>query len=807
MNKFKWLLIPGIIIGCLFVSISVFHTVCQPETVLLTSDDNIGQNVAAKRLVPRGFFSWWDDAFFWGHQGISVIRPVYVLLWALPAAIYQNWVHAIALSIASFFIILYLRDQRCSWSACILGALVAFWTGNNLTLTYAGHTNKFAAMAFASGAIYFFNKASLDQRWEWRILAGIFIGFMFFEQADVAAFSGIFLASFFLYRTVCATGGWNIKRLGIFILPVVLVAGTMIGGALLPYMKVAVQGVSVMNESSQERYEYLTQWSWPPEESVDFVAPGYTGWRSGEATGPYWGRMGRTAGWELTRQGFMNFKLENHYMGAVPVLLAILAFGSAGVRRYRTKSRSSNVSDTLFWGAVCITALIFAFGKYTPLYHIIASLPGFSGMRNPNKFLHIFQIALGICAAFGWDAVIKKEANVRIYRLVFLLGAGVFLFAGLILLLDERNLVSDLMRFGWPKSYADIIYQNKTKSLFYAGGMFFLGAIICMGIRYRRAQKILYFFPALLILLETVFLLAPRYIQAMPLSDLSGNMVTDILKDEMDDTRMAFLPQDEISSHWLTYLFPYHGIHSINATQVPRMPDDYGQFFNEMGRNPVRLWELAAVSHVIVSADVFRQMERNPMWQKKFENILNFDVISQSPGAYSVQVTESGGKYHLLRLHQFQERVSLVFQAERLDDKKTLQRLAELSFPWETTVIISSEIQTELYGSENISPTQNYFEKIEIQPGAFEITVNSPEPAIVRFSEHYNSDWKAMVNGKNVPVWRINYLFMGIPVDAGEQHIYLRYSPSPIPFVLQMAWLPALLAAGISFCTQKKRSE
>ena len=61
--------------------------------------------------------------------------------------------------------------------------------------------------------------------------------------------------------------------------------------------------------------------------------PGWTGWRSGDEQGPYWGRMGRSDGYEQTRQGFMNFKLENVYVGAIPLLFAVLGLATAFGRR------------------------------------------------------------------------------------------------------------------------------------------------------------------------------------------------------------------------------------------------------------------------------------------------------------------------------------------------------------------------------------------------------------------------------------------------------------------------------------------
>ena len=71
------------------------------------------------------------------------------------------------------------------------------------------------------------------------------------------------------------------------------------------------------------------------ERAVDLVAPGYHGIRTGEPEGPYWGRIGRTAGWERTGEGFRNFRLDHPYVGILPFVFALFAFVPAVRARIR----------------------------------------------------------------------------------------------------------------------------------------------------------------------------------------------------------------------------------------------------------------------------------------------------------------------------------------------------------------------------------------------------------------------------------------------------------------------------------------
>jgi hypothetical protein len=219
-----------------------------------------------------------------------------------------------------------------------------------------------------------------------------------------------------------------------------LAVSTMLGSYTSNVKDIA----SMQTESPQEKWDYVTQWSWPPDECIDFIAPGYMGWRSGEPEGPYWGRMGRSAGWEQTRQGFMNFKLENMYLGIIPILLSLFAIlsGMMGIKERGSQftvdvpdavgNRCQNLStvrrpssvvwrpfdverraEILFWGCVALVTLLLAFGKFFPLFALFYKLPMVSSIRNPNKFLQVFQLALGILAAYGLDGFLREVVRGR----------------------------------------------------------------------------------------------------------------------------------------------------------------------------------------------------------------------------------------------------------------------------------------------------------------------------------------------------------------------------------------------------------
>lgn len=449
-SRVAWLMIFAIIGFALLM----FRQVLAPCVCLFTTDNNIGQASLGKDSVPGCFFwgSWGDTVYMGMPGGIVPVAWLSILTWLIPLKMFVNWLHAIDLIIASLFIVLFLRRQQIGWPSIAIGLLTAFWLGSNLTLTYAGHTGKFGVVMMACVALYCISRAlSRSPSVLWGVLSGGAIGFMFLEQLDVALFFGFVLgayAMFLVIRQWQTNGAWAKSAIALFLMggvALLLAASTMFGS----YASNVKGTASMQVESPREKWDYVTQWSWPPDECIDFIAPGYMGWRSGEPAGPYWGRMGRSVGWEQTRQGFMNFKLENMYLGVIPILLAFFAilagvmggavreYGSNGVRASGSKgsseedltirpytdtpirpyahaltraySTTTTRAEIIFWGCVVVVTLLLAFGKFFPLYALFYKLPLVSSIRNPNKFLQVFQLALGILAAYGLDEVLRSK--------------------------------------------------------------------------------------------------------------------------------------------------------------------------------------------------------------------------------------------------------------------------------------------------------------------------------------------------------------------------------------------------------------
>ena len=398
------------------VGLLLYRSVLFSGDVLMTTDDNIGEIAQRKSDMPYTFLWHWSDANLLGIAWQLTFNWTNLLMWILPVKAFTDSIHAVDLILGSIFFALFLRQRAVSFWGQLLGGLAAFWVGSNFTLTYAGHIGKFAILMLAPVSLLCIEKMVRTKRLEWSLLAGGSLGAMFLEQLDVALFFSFLLGAYLLYA-VWRDHGFGLKSVLRMILPALVLAGVVAFRPLWEgYRTIIGSETTRLAESNRNNWDFITQWSWPPEESIDFVAPGYTGWRSGEPEGPYWGRMGRSAEWEKTKKGFQNFKLENQYIGAIPVMFAFFALlVTWSKRRVTDEPLPGNRrwrADVYFWSAATLLSLLLSFGKFFPLYYLFYHLPVVSSIRNPNKFLQIFQLALAVLTAFGVSFACSKKPDV-----------------------------------------------------------------------------------------------------------------------------------------------------------------------------------------------------------------------------------------------------------------------------------------------------------------------------------------------------------------------------------------------------------
>jgi hypothetical protein len=805
-----WLFAAGVVL----FAIVMFHSVLASNVVLFSTDDNIGALATKKNVLPSGFLGWWDDSVLVGVPTDLLLSWSNVLLWILPLRIFTSWYHAIDLGLASVFLAFYLRTRGRSWAACAMGALAAFWVGSNMTLTFAGHLGKFAVLMFAAAFLWTCERAVRSRRISWALLSGCALGAMFLEQPDLALFFAMALGPFAVFAFV-RENGFSLPAFARVLVPMGIAAALLALPSMLTIYQSTVKGVTVTStENPQAKWEFSTQWSWPPEESVDFIAPGYMGWRSGEPEGPYWGRMGRSAGWEQTKQGFQNFKLESQYLGSIPVALALLAACGAWLAWKKDKPWSREV---LFWSVVAVVSLLLSFGKYFPLYRLFYMLPAVSSIRNPNKFLQVFQLAVAILAAGGLDVAARRipwaaelaASRVRLITVGLVAAVAVLMVWAFGLSTSLGNLVTRMELDGW-RGVADIIVRNQLWAAWHG----VLLAAIVAGIlwalwRTSFGRKEVVRVAAVWLLAGVVVLdslaLSRHYVKPMSMDQLKQDDVLRFLKGNLQYHRVALLSQASFYNHWLTYEFPYHGIDVINVTQMPRMADDYKTFLGRIGNNPLRLWQLCGVGFVVGPAQGWQQIQNDPGMKGLFDIAYAFNVVpSGSEGFQAVPSTPTQpGQHCVLRLKAESSRFVLLAGWEAMPDESVLQQLSSPNFALFSEALIAPDDAGNIPESKGQGTCGSIIVK-KCRPGDIVLQTSSDQLAFLRFAEKYHPGWQVRIDGKPVPVRRCDYLFQGVFVTPGLHEVTMQYRSPHAPLLIQAAgWVLGLAALGLMLVERK----
>ena len=790
----------------------VFRAVLGTGAILFSTDDNIGHIAARKAWLPSGWFGCWDDRELVGSPSLLGLNFTNLLLWILPVRFFVNWIHAIDLVLASIFLMLYLRELRIGWTASFIGALAAFWVGSNLTLTYAGHTGKFGVLLFAALALWLQERAVRHGGWHRAVLAGGALGAMFLEQADVALFFALIWGPCFLFRLYRGASDWNTR--------IVSVAAYIATAFLLAFAplwqgyQTAVEGTAnVSNEDPLAKWNFVTQWSWPPEESIDFIAPGFMGLRSGEAEGPYYGRMGRSPEWEESGQGFQNFKLESQYLGAIPLVAALWALLFAWIPSKKTDEKSAAPSTEImdaarFWSVAAIVTLLLSFGKYFPLYRLFYMLPTISSIRNPNKFLQVFQVGIGILAALGVHHWFDETANRVTLKKRFVMGVGAL---GILMLLTAPAAGSGAtiqrLSMSWGQA-ASLIAESRIAALVHGGILLLIAtagfwAATMKGLQ-QNTRVTLGAILAVFVMGDAV-LLARHYVKSMPASFVESNDVFNMLKRVMPHQRVAVAAAGGFYQQWLTFAFPYHGIQTVNITQMPRMPEDYKAFLGTVGGNPFRMWEVCAVGPLLAPGQVWGQIQRDEQLKDRAELIYAYNIF---PWEDSFQIktgtAQQPGQHVLLRLKQSYGRWALVGAWEEAADPVALQKLSSPEYRVTDRVFVAPESAAKLAPMNNPG-SAGEIELVEYRAGRSKVRVSTAEPSILRVADKYDPGWEAWIGGQPAEVLRVDYIFCGVAVPAGLHEVVLQYQTSKLPLAVQFLGLVFCATAAARLWQIKKR--
>ncbi len=185
--------------------------------------------------------------------------------------------------------------------------------------------------------------------------------------------------------------GWWLPFLGLVVLAVVIAAGL----AMEPYLAIheyapwSIRGGAVAGAAAEggaapgAGWNYATLWSFHPRELISFLFPSWFGLEGVT----YWGPM--------------PFTQSSHYFGVLALGLAVY-----GLLRIRDRRR-------WIWAVISGVVLVIGFGRYLPVLYgpFYAAVPYFNRFRVPSMIYSTLPLCLGVLIAGGLDALVAAFAN------------------------------------------------------------------------------------------------------------------------------------------------------------------------------------------------------------------------------------------------------------------------------------------------------------------------------------------------------------------------------------------------------------
>ena len=341
---------------------------------------------------------------------------------------WQELKFVLALYLAALGVVYYCRGRGLSYLAsCGAGLLLGF-CGYWMTLFSAGHFGWFQWMAHGVFAFGLADRAVRKGNLRHWLLLGAVVSWAGFNQQDLWLLFSVFTAFYFLWCCLRERKfPWKgmLISLGVFLaIGLVNFRSVLFDGTLKGRQDQIARGENITQKDASEaekRWEFVTNWSMPTEDTLEFIFPRVHGDTScpfvlsingRQGVKPYTGALGRPLN---AKQG--NYRQHSLYVGWALCLFALLGVIFALVSLRKPVSRaidqseqSNNSSDVLFFAVAAVLFYLLSLGRYCePTYRVIFALPFGDLIRCPVKWHHLTEFCLAVLAAYGIEGILNSR--------------------------------------------------------------------------------------------------------------------------------------------------------------------------------------------------------------------------------------------------------------------------------------------------------------------------------------------------------------------------------------------------------------
>lgn len=801
----------------------------KPDEIVFSSDGPLGAQAARQMEMPGAFAGIWLDLNWVGARGGGALpTPTYLFRWLVGPVGFAKFYAAYALLLLGLSAWLFLRQLGLRGPVCALGGLAAALNTGFFSYACWGLGTTVLCIASTFLALAALVTPATQRSWLKALVAGAATGMAVMEGFDVGAILSLFIAAFTVFLAL--DGAWSDPRrwgLGVVRVAVVgLMAAFIASYALTVLIGTQVKGVVGMEQDAAtkaRRWDDATQWSLPRIETLRVIIPGLFGYRMDTpAGGNYWGRVGERPGVLARHSG------AGVYAGVLVVAAAFWALFQA-LRGRESVFRPDERRLVLFWAAATVLALLFAWGRHAPFYHLIYALPYFSTIRNPIKFMHPFSLGLVILCAYGLEGLARAylERTVatldsvtrqlkawwagaarfeRRWATGCLLAVGASLVGWLMYAASSRELEAHLRTAVPPPELAPQIARFSLGEV----GWFILFLVITVAVLTliaagfftgRRARWAWVLLTALAVA-DLVRANVPWVYYWNRAEKYASNPVIDILRQRPWEHRVVApgfqlgeqfgFFQQLYAVDWIQHQFPYYNVQSLDVVQEPRTTVENGLFRATFATNGtagvVRSWELTSTRFVFALAGGFVDAlnQQFDPGRQRFRLHTAFTFRQDRPDGPILVETNATGPFALLEFTGALPRARLYPRWQVLtNDSEALGLLANPVFNPAELVLVAEPGPPPPAASTNLAPGTVEF--LDYSPKRIRLRAVTTAPSVLLLNDKFDPSWTVTVDGQPQPLLRCNFLMRGVQVPAGEHTVEFRFRVSLVPLGLSLA--------------------
>lgn len=842
-----------------------------PAKLLFANDTPFGLLTAQADTAHEAFTGHWRDLNWIGRQEIEALPgPSQATFFALrsPEA-FAKWhapVSLLFLGVSAWF---YCRRSGFHPAVGVITGIAAALNSNAFSYACWGLSAKCFAFGFVLLALAALQPGAPGWRqWARVILAGFAVGMNVAEGADVGAILSLYVAASIAWETLSVPGrtaagiGAGIARLA-----VVAVTAAWIGAqaiqALTGFAIKGVEGMDASSQSSAQRWDYITGWSFPKVETLRLAVPGLFGYRMDSPEGAaYWGTVGADGSPQARFSG------SGEYAGIIVLLVAGWALARSFSRASGSPYTEAERKRIWFWAGAALLSLLLAYGRFFPLFKLVFALPFLSTIRIPMKYLHAVQISVLILFAHGLEGLARaclaqatrsswsggglldhmkrwwgKAAGFDLtWKRITLVTLGASFVAAVFYSVSATTVLAQITAAGFKGDEASQVFQFSLREVWLAAAFLTAGAAVILVMTARGfVQPARAFWILGLLVAVDLFRADVPWVQYFDKDwKYQTNPVVERLqavtadhsrmtariyppsRDMLNSPQDGYLPA--VHNLWLEHHFQFYRIPTLDIIQMPRTPVLDGAYLKAFtaadGRlDPKRigrLWQLTSTRYLIAALAIGPQLDASfALPGSGFKPILGF-ALQPKPGVTEADFNKpeshtaavsTNGPYGLFEFTGALPRTILLSRwTVETNGDRALERIVDPGFnPAAETIL--SEAPTGITAGAGVERGEANITLFK--PRQVVVKTQSKQAGVLVLNDRWHEHWHATVDGQPAQLLRANYLMRGVPLAAGEHTVEFRYDPphGALTISLSAIAVGALLLLSLAFIAPNRKTD